>query len=119
MNRLNLKVDPHLGTPPFEQIRQHLAKMITSGQLLPQEKLPSIRQLAQDLDVAPGTVARAYSDLEASGLIESRPRLGSRVAASTSASSRLSEAAHQFISEAQAQGLDLAESKELLSRLWD
>ncbi|MFJ4075512.1 regulatory GntR family protein [Curtobacterium sp. PhB142] len=56
-------------TPPFEQVRKQLADAIRSGELTAHERLPSIRQLAGDLRVAPGTVARAYQQLEADGLI--------------------------------------------------
>jgi DNA-binding transcriptional regulator YhcF (GntR family) len=74
-----LEIDPGSAVPPFEQMRAQMAGLITSGALLAGTRLPSIRQLAGDLGVAPGTVARAYRELEAAGLVASRGRHGTRV----------------------------------------
>lgn len=66
--------------PPYEQIRSQISSIITSGSLKPGERLPTVRNLATDLGVAAGTVARAYKELEHEGLIESRRRHGTVVA---------------------------------------
>ena len=50
--------------PPYEQIRLQICTLIASGQLLEGDQLPSVRQLARDLGVAPNTVVRAYNELE-------------------------------------------------------
>ena len=68
-------------TPPFEQIRSQIAALITSGELEAGLRLPTVRQLASDLRVAPGTVARAYKELEGAGLVVTRRAAGTRVAA--------------------------------------
>ena len=65
-------------TPPFEQLRRQLSDEIRTGALAPGTRLPSVRQLAGDLRIAAGTVARAYSELEAEGLLAST-RSGTRV----------------------------------------
>jgi DNA-binding transcriptional regulator YhcF (GntR family) len=65
--------------PPFEQLRRQLAALISSGALRPGQRLPPLRQLAGDLGLAPGTVARTYRELEASGLISTRRGAGTRV----------------------------------------
>lgn len=65
--------------PPSDQIYQHLRGQILSGRLLPGERLATVRQLARDLGVAPGTVARAYKQLEADQLIVTRSAAGTRV----------------------------------------
>ncbi|EKA62370.1 Histidine utilization repressor [Janibacter hoylei PVAS-1] len=62
-------VDP---TPPFEQVRRQLTLLIETGQLVTGERLPSVRQLAGDLGLATGTVARAYRELESAGLVVTR-----------------------------------------------
>lgn len=67
-------------TPPYEQVRRQLAALIGSGALPRGERLPPLRQLAGDLGLAVGTVARAYRELEAAGLIVSRRGGGTRVA---------------------------------------
>jgi GntR family transcriptional regulator len=75
-----IEVDSNGATPPYEQIRGQIATMIGAGTLPTGTQLPTIRQLAGDLDVAPGTVARAYTELERAGLVTSRRRRGTVVA---------------------------------------
>jgi len=71
-------LDADSPVPPYEQLREQLAALITSRDLTAGDRLPAIRQLAGDLGAAPGTVARAYRELEAQGLIDTR-RTGSVV----------------------------------------
>ncbi len=77
---LVLTLDPDNPTPPYEQLRRQLADLITAGQLGPGDRLPPLRQLAGDLGVAVGTVARAYRELEQNGMLTSRRGGGTRVA---------------------------------------
>ncbi len=77
---LELIVDTTNPTPPYEQLRRQLADLITGGALPPGERLPPLRQLAGDLGLAVGTVARTYRELETAGLITSRRGGGTRVA---------------------------------------
>lgn len=72
-------IDPTSPTPPFEQLRAQYVAAIASGELPPGSRLPTVRRLAADLSLAPGTVARAYRELEATGLIETRGRHGTFV----------------------------------------
>jgi DNA-binding transcriptional regulator YhcF (GntR family) len=65
--------------PPYEQLRRQLAQLIGSGALAPGQRLPPLRQLAGDLGLAVGTVARTYRELEAEGLITARRGGGTRV----------------------------------------
>jgi DNA-binding transcriptional regulator YhcF (GntR family) len=74
-------IDSASSVPPYEQLRGQLERLISSGQMAAGYRLPSIRQLAADLGVAPGTVARAYADLERAGLIRSRRPQGTFVQA--------------------------------------
>jgi GntR family transcriptional regulator len=66
--------------PPFEQLRRQLADLIRAHQLPPGHRLPPVRQLAGDLRLAPGTVARAYQELEREGYVVSKRGGGTRVA---------------------------------------
>jgi DNA-binding transcriptional regulator YhcF (GntR family) len=75
-----LTIDPDDRTAPYEQLRQQLITAITSGELAPGTKLPTVRRLAADLGIAPNTVARTYLELDREGLIETRGRQGSFVA---------------------------------------
>jgi DNA-binding transcriptional regulator YhcF (GntR family) len=72
-------IDPTSSVPPFEQLREGILADIASGELPAGGRLPTVRRLAEDLGVAPGTVARAYRELEASGIIETRGRNGTFV----------------------------------------
>jgi DNA-binding transcriptional regulator YhcF (GntR family) len=76
---VGIMVDLSDPVPPYEQIRRQLSSMITVGVLEPGNRLPTVRSLAGDLGIAAGTVARAYKELEQSGLIESRRRNGTVV----------------------------------------
>jgi len=74
-----ITVDLALPIAPYEQIRAQLADLIRAGQLPGDERLPPVRQLAADLGLAAGTVARAYRELEQAGLLTSRRGGGTRV----------------------------------------
>ncbi|MGN6205004.1 GntR family transcriptional regulator [Humibacter sp.] len=75
-----LTIDPSLSEPLWEQLRDQLIAQINSGELLPGDKLPSVRQLASDLELAPNTVARVYKELEASGYLQTQGRNGTTIA---------------------------------------
>lgn len=97
--------------PPYEQLRSQLAAMIASGQLAVGYRLPPIRQLAADLELAPGTVARAYRELEAAGHVATDGRRGTRVIAPTAAdpsvvAERLDDAARSFATTVHQLGID-------------
>jgi DNA-binding transcriptional regulator YhcF (GntR family) len=72
-------VDPRSPTPPFEQLRISIRRLVATGELRLGSRLPTVRQLASDLGIAPGTVARAFRELESEGIIETRGRHGTRV----------------------------------------
>lgn len=73
-------VDTSLDAPPFQQISDQLRALVERGELVPETVLPTVRQLAGDLGVAPNTVARAYAELQEQGWIVSDGRRGTRVA---------------------------------------
>jgi len=74
-----VSVDPNSPTPPFEQIRIAIRQLVATGALPVESRLPTVRQLAADLGIAPGTVGRAFRELEVEGIIESRGRHGTHV----------------------------------------
>lgn len=73
-------IDVTSAVPPYEQIRTQIASLIATGALPAGSQLPTVRDLAADLGVAVGTVARAYRELEAGGRVVSRHRTGTVVA---------------------------------------
>ena len=63
--------------PIYEQIKDGLRKLIVTGAMQPDEKLPSVRALATQLSINPNTIQRAYNELETEGYIYSVPGKGS------------------------------------------
>jgi DNA-binding transcriptional regulator YhcF (GntR family) len=107
-----LTTDP---TPPYEQLRRQLTDLIRSGVLVPGDRLPPLRQLAADLGLAVGTVARSYRELESAGLVRSRRGGGTRVQATSPpvdpdrTAAALRESAESFVQQARLVGATDAE----------
>lgn len=74
-----LRVDAEDPLPPYEQLRRQLVALIGGGELAVGARLPPLRQLAADLGLAVGTVARTYRELEAAGMVRSRRGGGTTV----------------------------------------
>ncbi len=108
---LALRLDPRDPTPPYEQLRRQLATAIGSGGLAEGTRLPTVRQLASDLGVAPGTVMRAYAELDAAGLVATRRGGGTTVLApahvlpAVERQTRLASLAAAFVGEARLLGV--------------
>lgn len=94
-----LAVDPASSVPPFEQLRVQIVDAVQSGALAAGAKLPTVRRLAEDLGIAPNTVARSYRDLERDGVIETRGRNGSFIAVSGDATMREAQSAATAFAE--------------------
>ncbi|HWK90652.1 MAG TPA: GntR family transcriptional regulator [Luteimicrobium sp.] len=102
-----IDVDLASSVPPFEQIRRQVLAHVAAGNLSPGDRLPTIRALAADLGLAAGTVARAYRELEAEGVVVTRRRAGTVVAdAALAATTRVRRAAEDFVAVARDAGLD-------------
>ena len=97
-------------TPPYEQLRRQLSELIRYGALAPGDRLPPLRQLAADLGLAVGTVARTYRELETAGMVVSRRGGGTRVAAAPPDGPDQAEALHDraaaFVRDARLLGAD-------------
>jgi GntR family transcriptional regulator len=65
--------------PPWEQLAGILRSRIESGELRPGDRIPSVVSLAQEYDLAAGTVRKALTQLQREGLVESRVGWGSFV----------------------------------------
>ena len=77
---LFIVVSPLNPDPMYKQITDQIKDAIASGQLQPETRLPSIREMAKELKISAITIKRAYSDLEKEGYIYARSGLGSYVA---------------------------------------
>jgi GntR family transcriptional regulator len=74
-------IDARDATPLYAQLERGLRASIAAGRLRPGDQLPTVRQLAVDLQVNANTVARVYGELERAGVIETRRGVGSFVSA--------------------------------------
>ncbi|MET3950099.1 GntR family transcriptional regulator [Arthrobacter sp. UYEF36] len=111
--------NPGSSVPLFEQLRLNIIERADNGTLAPGTRLPAVRNLAGELGVAPHTVARAYKELEAAGVVVTRGRNGTVVCARDEAWSSLSAAAAEFATAAKAQGASFAEAVQLLAAAYD
>lgn len=78
---MQFAVDPKSALPIWYQIVEQIKHKIASGQLRPEQQLPTVRQLAVDLTVNANTVAKAYSELEREGILTTRQGRGTFVSA--------------------------------------
>ena len=112
---MNLTVDPASGVPPFEQVREGIRSQVDSGALSPGYRLPPVRTLATSLDLAANTVARAYKELEALGVVETRGRAGTFVAG-RGVERSVRSAASSYVAAARSLGLSDSEALEAVRR---
>ncbi len=112
---MKLTLDRGSDVPPFVQIREALRGQVAAGHLEPGFRLPPVRTLAEALDLAPNTVARAYKELEALGVVETRGRAGIFVAGSGVERS-LREAASSYATAARTLGVGDTEALEAVRR---
>ncbi|MFE0423235.1 GntR family transcriptional regulator [Streptomyces sp. NPDC058953] len=104
---LTIDIDTASGVAPFEQLRAQVAELARSGALPVGHRLPTVRGLADELGLAPNTVAKAYRALETDGVVETRGRNGTFVAAAGDAAVReLAHAAAAFAERAHRLGAD-------------
>ncbi|MFE5409337.1 GntR family transcriptional regulator [Microbacterium sp. NPDC056569] len=105
--------------PPTDQIRDQIRGLIASGRLAGDDRLPSVRQLARDLGVAPGTVAKAYRVLEAEGLLVTRTGGGTRVSTTATTTRRpVLDAVHKLVDTSIRVGVDLDSTIQILRAVW-
>ena len=73
---MNIVISNQSGVPIYEQIKEQIRMAILSGDLTENDLLPSLRQLARDLQVSLVTTTRAYSELELEGFVRTMPGKG-------------------------------------------
>jgi len=76
-----LDVNPRSGVPIYVQLVQQITHAMEIGILRSGDQLPTVRQLASELTIAPNTIVKAYDELAHLGLIESRQGVGTVVTA--------------------------------------
>ena len=110
-----IRIDPSDPSPLYEQIELQVRSAIGDGSLPPGERLPTARELAEDIGVNVHTVLRAYGSLRDAGLIELRPRRGAVVAAVSPPRQQLAAMARGLIDQAREHGLSSAEIVDLIT----
>jgi GntR family transcriptional regulator len=76
-----LEVDPRSGVPLYVQLVEQIKRAVQVGILRPGESLPTVRRLAAELHIALNTIVKAYAELEALGIIETRGGAGTVIRA--------------------------------------
>jgi len=112
-------VDPDLPVPVGTQLRGVIEYGIVCGQLAPGLRLPTVRSMAQELGIAPMTVAQVYKELKAVGLLETKPGHGTFVSTSVEAQVRprmleLQRRIDALLDEANAAGMSGADLMSLV-----
>jgi GntR family transcriptional regulator len=75
----SFKLDPHSGVPVYRQIIDQVQAGLASGTLARGDQLPTVRQVAVDLEINPNTVLRAYRELEIRGVLDTQQGTGTFV----------------------------------------
>lgn len=114
-----ITLEPGNPSGPAEQIRAQLAALIQGGELEAETRLPTVRQLAGDLRVAAGTVAKAYKELEAGGLVRTGRANGTRVNPGQVLEAPLLREAGKLARTARTAGLGLDELQRLVAAAWN
>jgi len=111
-----VSIDPRDATPIYAQLERGFRAAIASGRLRSGDQLPTVRQLAVDLQVNANTVARVYAELERAGVLETRRGVGSFISATPAQARtpreherRLRAFVTKVLSEADAAGFTLDE----------
>ena len=114
-----LDVNPRSGVPIYVQIVEQVQRALEVGILRPGDPLPTVRQLAAELTIAPNTIVKAYGELEALGLIESRAGVGTTVSSGLDgalrrqAVARLHDRLRQLVGDAASLGVAERELRDL------
>lgn len=112
--KIDLNSDTASGLPLFDQLRLGVIEAIRTGKLEPGARLPTVRELSGELGLAVNTVARAYRELEAAGIVETHRRLGTFVARSDPADAAMAAAARAYGETTRALGLGHEDARRYL-----
>lgn len=116
---MTFTIDRSNPTPVFNQIYVQFEGLIRSGLMEAGSPLPSIRQLAQSLDVSANSVKHAYEELESNGLIVTSPGRTARVADQSRLPCDVLAAIQCLVVAAHKADTDLAATQHVLSAVWE
>src|SRR5580658_3163772 len=118
--RFSFSIDLHTGVPVYRQLIDQVRAGVASGSLAAGDQLPTVRQLAVDLEINPNTVMRAYRELELGGMLETHQGTGTFISGkkvekkSAERDRQLSQMASEAAARAGAAGFAL---EDLIDRL--
>lgn len=112
-------LDAHATIPPFEQLKRRITEGASGGALVAGTRLPPVRTLAERVGLSPNTVARTYRELEQAGVLETRGRAGTFVAAPDAAEREAAAAAAVFAQHANALGVGRERALALVAAALD
>jgi GntR family transcriptional regulator len=116
-------LDLHTGVPVYRQLIDQVRAGMASGSLAAGDQLPTVRQLAVDLEINPNTVMRAYRELELGGMLETHQGTGTFIGdkkvekKSAERERQLAQMASEFAARAGAAGFTVEEIVERLEEL--
>lgn len=112
-------VQTNSDVPIYRQLIDQVRRMAASGQLTPGQRLPSVRQLAEELAVNPMTISKAYSQLETEGLLVRQRGIGMALKSSTgNAEELLNPAVTELVRQAKQLQLTQAAVIQQLQSVW-
>lgn len=113
---ITVAIDGAAAVPVYEQIRSQIAGAIADSRIADGERLPAARRLAAELGIAVNTVGRAYAELEASGLVVGKRRIGTVVTSSArdAVPADVLAAAQRFALRASAAGITAEQAVDLV-----
>jgi len=115
------RIHPDSGVPIYLQLVQQVTHAIETGALRPEDQLPPIRSLAEDVVTNPNTVAKAYRELEYRGVIELRQGLGAFVRTNSPAAGRAEviKRAHRLVENVVVTMRKLGLSEPVMRRIFE
>lgn len=116
-------LDPHSGVPVYRQIIDQVQAGLASGTLARGDQLPTVRQVAVDLEINPNTVLRAYREMEIRGVLDTQQGTGTFVSDRPASSEdkeerarKLEQFAADVVARAGAGGFNLKEVMDALQK---
>ena len=112
---MDITVEPKRGLPLYFQLIEQFKHQIATGLLKEGDQLPTVRQLAVDLEINPNTISKAYAELEREGFLQTKQGVGSfirqggKVVPRAEREQKLQALCSQFIAEAQKYGFSMSE----------
>jgi GntR family transcriptional regulator len=123
--RMFLHVEPTSGVPIYRQIVDQVRLAVASGRVGPDDKLPGVRELAEELAINLQTVAKAYAELVREGTLEVRRGMGTYVAQKSAkatekaARGALERHARKLVADARSLGMSRRELTGFVDELWN